>query len=119
MAEVPPGTETESGNLIARNRLQAAWSKSLIVTQSGVPSGTLHTVRFALELGRKILVLEPQKGADREAYAGNYQLISESVFDSKILGGSKVFQNQISKKLPCADLVIKNPEDYLNYIKAN
>ena len=117
IAEVPPGTETEAGNLIARNRLQAAWSSTLIVTQSGVPSGTLHTVRFALELGRKLLVLEPQQGASRESYAGNYQLIGESVFDSKILGGSKEFQNRIRNKKPCADIVVKRPEDFLTYIK--
>jgi DNA processing protein len=119
IAEVPPGTETEAGNLIARNRLQAAWSSTLIVTQSGVPSGTLHTVRFALELGRKLLVLEPQKGADRESYAGNYQLIGESVFDSKILGGSKEFQNHIRNKKPCADFVLKNADDFLNYVKGS
>ena len=119
IAEVPPGTETEAGNLIARNRLQAAWSSTLIVTQSGVPSGTLHTVRFALELGRKLLVVEPRQGASRESYAGNYQLIGEVNFDSKILGGSKEFQNRISGKKSCADLIIKSPEDFLNYVKAN
>ena len=119
IAEVPPGTETEAGNLIARNRLQAAWSSTLIVTQSGVPSGTLHTVRFALELGRKLLVLEPQNGADRESYAGNYQLIGESVFDSKILGGSKELQNRIRNKKPCADFVLKNTDDFLNYVKGS
>ena len=119
IAEVPPGTDTEASNLIARNRLQAAWSNSLIVTQSGVPSGTLYTVRFALELGRKLLVLEPQKGADRGSYAGNYQLIGESVFDSKILGGSKEFQNLINKRQPCADFKIKSMEDFFNYIKSD
>jgi len=117
IAEVPPGTETEAGNLIARNRLQAAWSSTLIVTQSGVPSGTLHTVRFALELGRKLLVLEPRQGASRESYAGNYQLIDEVNFDSKILGGSKEFQNRINNKKPCADVVVKKPEDFLTYVK--
>jgi DNA processing protein len=119
IAEVPPGTETEAGNLIARNRLQAAWSSTLIVTQSGVPSGTLHTVRFALELGRKLLVLEPRQGANRESYAGNYQLIDEVNFDPKILGGSKEFRNRISDKKPCADLIIKNSADFLKYIKDN
>jgi len=116
IAEVAPGTETEAGNLIARNRLQAAWSDTLIVTQSGVPSGTLHTVRFALDLGRKLLVLEPQQGADREAYAGNLQLIGESVFDSKILGGSKEFQNRISSRKIIADITLKKPEDFLKYL---
>ena len=119
IAEVPPGTETEAGNLIARNRLQAAWSSTLIVTQSGVPSGTLYTVRFALELGRKLLVLEPQQGASRESYAGNYQLIDEVNFDSKILGGSREFQNRISNRKPCADLIIKSSVDFLNYVKEN
>ena len=117
IAEVPPGTETEAGNLIARNRLQAAWSDSLIVTQSGVPSGTLHTVRFALELGRKLLVLEPQIKSNKASYAGNYQLISERNFDSKILGGSKEFQNLVNQKMPCADFILRNPEDVLNYLK--
>jgi len=116
IAEVAPGTETEAGNLIARNRLQAAWSNTLIVTQSGVPSGTLHTVRFALDLGRKLLVLEPQQGADRESYAGNFQLIGESVFDSKILGGSKEFQNRISSRKIIADITLKKPEDFLKYL---
>jgi DNA processing protein len=119
IAEVPPGTETEAGNLIARNRLQAAWSDALIVTQSGVPSGTLHTVRFALELGRKLLVLEPQIESSKESYAGNYQLISEGNFDSKILGGNKEFQNLINQKRPCADIIIRNPDDFLNYLKLN
>ena len=116
IAEVAPGTETEAGNLIARNRLQAAWSDTLIVTQSGVPSGTLHTVRFALDLGRKLLVLEPHQGADRESYAGNFQLIGESVFDSKILGGSKEFQNRISNRNIIADITLKKPEDFLKYL---
>ena len=119
IAEVPPGTETEAGNLIARNRLQAAWSNALVVTQSGVPSGTLHTVRFALELGRKLLVLEPQIQSNKESYAGNYQLISDGIFDSKILGGNKEFQNLISQKRPCADIIIRNPDDFLNYLKLN
>lgn len=119
IAEVPLGTETEAGNLIARNRLQAAWSNALVVTQSGVPSGTLHTVRFALELGRKLLVLEPQIQSNKESYAGNYQLISDGIFNSKILGGNKEFQNLISQKRPCADVIIRNPDDFLNYLKLN
>jgi predicted Rossmann fold nucleotide-binding protein DprA/Smf involved in DNA uptake len=84
-----------------------------------VPSGTLHTVRFALELGRKLLVLEPQIESSKESYAGNYQLISEGNFDSKILGGNKEFQNLINQKRPCADIIIRNPDDFLNYLKLN
>lgn len=119
IAEVPPGTQTESGNLIARNRLQAAWSSALVVTQSGVPSGTLHTVRFALELNRELVVLKPKENSNKDDYAGNYQLINEFNFDSRILNGSKEFQLRISSKKPCADVILESSEDFISYIKAN
>jgi DNA processing protein len=119
IAEVPPGTQTEAGNLIARNRLQAAWSSALVVTQSGVPSGTLHTVRFALELNRKLVVLKPKDDSNKSEYAGNHQLINEINFDSRILNGSKEFQSKISNKKPCADVILQNSEDFLSFVKAN
>ena len=43
-------------------------------------------------------------------------LIGESVFDSKILGGSKEFQNRISGRNIIADITLKKPEDFLKYL---
>ena len=117
ISEVPFGTQTESHNLVARNRLQAAWSKGLIVTQCGIPSGTLHTVRFAMELQRKVVVLRPPINAEGEQYDGIRNLTAEFKFDSRILGGSKKFQNTVSSRSQGADLAIGSISEFEEYLK--
>ena len=117
IAEVPPGSETESFALVARNRLQAAWSQGLIVTQCGIPSGTLHTVRFALELGRKLIVLSPPIDAEGSQYAGNWNLVDEFKFDSRILGGTKKFQETVQVRKRGADISIGSISEFEKYLE--
>ena len=117
ISEVPFGTQTESHNLVARNRLQAAWSQGLIVTQCGIPSGTLHTVRFAMELQRKVVVLRPPANAEGEQYDGIRNLTEEFKFDSRILGGSKKFQSTVSSRSQGADLAIGSISEFEEYLK--
>lgn len=116
IAEVPLGTQTQSGHLIARNRLQAAWSDALLVTQTGIPSGTLHTVRFALGLSRKLLVLKPPSIASAEKYRGNNNLIHPFNFDVRILGGSREFENRFRHRAPCADLIIHDEYEFERFL---
>lgn len=116
VAEVPPGTETESHALISRNRLQAAWAQSLLVTQCGIPSGTLHTVRFAMELHRSVAVLRPPAGARGEQYAGNWNLTEDYKFDSRILGGSKSFQEKVQSRITGADSVIASQSEFEKFL---
>jgi len=40
---------------VLRNRIQAALSRVLVPVEASVPSGTLHTVRFAKEFGRTVV----------------------------------------------------------------
>ena len=117
IAEVPPGSETESFALVARNRLQAAWSQGLIVTQCGIPSGTLHTVRFAMELGRKLIVLEPPINAQGSQYEGNINLSQEFKFDSRILGGSNKFQKSVKTRTRAADVTINSVSKFEEFLK--
>lgn len=117
VAEVPPGSETESFALVARNRLQAAWSQGLLVTQCGIPSGTLHTVRFAMEIGRPVVVLRPPTESKGEQYAGNWNLTEEGRFDSKILGGTRKFQDRIHKRKFGADVVINSKSEFEVFLK--
>ena len=117
IAEVPPGSETESFALVARNRLQAAWSQGLIVTQCGIPSGTLHTVRFAMELGRKLIVLEPPINAQGSQYEGNINLSQEYKFDSRILGGSAKFQESVRTRTRGADVTIDSISKFEEYLE--
>ena len=117
IAEVPPGSKTESFALVARNRLQAAWGQGLVVTQCGIPSGTLHTVRFALELGRKLIVLTPPPGVSGSQYEGNWNLADELNFDARILGGTKKFQEAIRMRKRGADLKIGSISEFEQYLK--
>ena len=116
IAEVPLGAETEAHSLIARNRLQAAWSQGLLVTQCGIPSGTLHTVRFALELKRTLVVLKPPNGAKGEQYEGIRNLTDDFRFDSRILGGTKKFQESNQGRTRGADVVIGSISEFEKYL---
>lgn len=117
IAEVPLGSETESFALVARNRLQAAWGQSLIVTQCGIPSGTLHTVRNAIELGRQVVTVKPPEGAEGNQYEGNRHLIEESNFDVTFLGGSKKFRESLRNRTHGADLVLNSVSEIENYFE--
>lgn len=116
ISEVPFGTQAESYNLIARDRLQAAWSQGLLLTQCGIPSGALHTVRFAMELKREVMVLKPPEKAEGKQYAGNRNLIDESKFDSSILGGTKKFQKLASSRRMGADIVLSSVSEFEEYL---
>ena len=51
VSEYPPKTEPMRHNFIARNRIIAGLAEGLLITEAAVSSGSLHTARFALELG--------------------------------------------------------------------
>ena len=61
--------------LVARNRLQAALSESIILAQCPIKSGSLHTMRFARNYKKQSLAVEfPER---TEANAGNFDLIDK------------------------------------------
>lgn len=60
-------------SLVARNRLQIGLADSLLVCQTALTGGSLHTVRFAAEQGKPVWVAEPRDGS--EACEGNEALI--------------------------------------------
>lgn len=59
VSEQPFGTRPRAGNLIARNRLQSGLSAALVVAQTGVRGGSMHTVRHAANQGRAIFAAQP------------------------------------------------------------
>ena len=120
VAEVPPGTETESRNLVARNRIQAAWARNLIMAECGIPSGTLHTVRFALEIERPVGVyVSEYQTAGGDSWSGNLALASNSGCEPLILGGSKAFQERVQLRKPCADVLISSKERLTEFIESS
>ncbi len=54
LSEFPAGAEIRKENFPWRNRILAALSPRIIVTQAALRSGTMHTVNEALQLDREI-----------------------------------------------------------------
>lgn len=74
LTEYSPKTKIERRNFVERDRLQAGLSKGVFVAQTGIPGGTLHTVRYTLKYKRKLIVYNPE--IDAMQYRGNNKLIN-------------------------------------------
>ena len=61
ISEQPFGEQARPQHLIARDRLQSGLSVAVVVAQSGVRSGTMHTVRFAAAQGRPVFCPVPHR----------------------------------------------------------
>lgn len=59
LSELPFGAPPIPRNLIARDRLQSGLAAAVVVAQTGVKGGTMHTVRFAAEQGRPLFCPVP------------------------------------------------------------
>jgi DNA processing protein len=59
VSEHANGVPTLGRQLVARNRLQSGLACALVVGQTPIKSGTMHTVRFAAEQGRPIYCAQP------------------------------------------------------------
>jgi DNA processing protein len=59
ISEQPFGEQPRPQHLIARDRLQSGLSVAVVVAQSGLRSGTMHTVRFAAAQGRPLFCPVP------------------------------------------------------------
>lgn len=57
VSEYAPGVPALKHQFIERNRLIAALSNTLVITEAAERSGSLHTARFALELGRSVMAV--------------------------------------------------------------
>lgn len=77
MSEQIIGIKANPSRLVARNRLQAALAKAVILAQCPAKSGSLYTMRFARKYGRKCFVaIFPMRN---EANAGNYILLDNGL----------------------------------------
>lgn len=56
VSEYPPETKVQKRQYIERNKIIASFGKCLIVPQCNYKSGTMHTVKFAEELQKTIVV---------------------------------------------------------------
>lgn len=107
ISEQLPGTEPNAQRLAARNRLQSAAATAVVIAQCGIPSGTLHTARFALEQKRLLVVPRPRAPWDSEPEsAGNIALTNSAGCNPAILNASGPLAKLVAQRRPVADLVL-------------
>jgi len=112
LSEQLPRTSPSGRSLVARNRLQSAASFALVVAQCGIPSGTLHSARFALQQGRRLVVPRPRPPWDQEREsAGNMALTDPNGCSPVVLQASGALAKKILRRKPVADLVIHDQAD--------
>lgn len=76
LSEYSPGTPIEKGNFVDRDRLQSAGSLGVLVIETTINGGSLHTVRFAENQNRPIACLNhPEKYHKEASVEGNRKLI--------------------------------------------
>ena len=73
LSEQPFGVKANPTRLIARNRLQAALSSTVILAESPQQSGSMHTMRFARKYHKRCLVVAYPEYS--EINAGNERLL--------------------------------------------
>ncbi|NPV93422.1 MAG: DNA-protecting protein DprA [Firmicutes bacterium] len=80
VSEYPPGEKPQKHYFIERDRIQSGLCDGVLVIETMVEDGTMHTVGFALSQGRKLAALgHPPDLASHPAARGNQKLISEGV----------------------------------------
>lgn len=57
VTEYPMGSDPRRDHFVARNRIIAALAEGVLITEAAVNSGSLHTARFALELGLPVMAV--------------------------------------------------------------
>ena len=74
LSEQPFGVKANPTRLVARNRLQAALSNTVVLAECPEQSGSMHTMRFARKYHKRCLVVSYMEYNDKNA--GNELLIN-------------------------------------------
>ncbi len=79
VSEYAPGTKPRPNYFVERDRLQSALSLGVIIVETDLEGGTMHTAGFAVKQKRQLACLvHPPKIAATEKARGNQKLIKES-----------------------------------------
>lgn len=113
MSELPPSIKPKPYYLVQRDRLQSGVTRGVIVVETSINGGTLHTVKFALEQGKTVFVMDMDhvKALKNEAVVqGNIALLDPS----KTMGPIKISKKEREKIIGLKK--IKELDNYLEEI---
>lgn len=112
LSELPPSTRINPVALIARDRLQSGISNAIVVIQCSKKSGTLYTVKNALEQNKKIFVIDYSFDKNIiKSYnvSGNNELLKKNC--------SLISNVKITKEEKERIIGIRNKEELIFYLK--
>ena len=77
-SEHPVGTDPVRSAFAERDRIQSGLSDAVLVIETGLKGGTMHTVRFARAQGRTLTCIDhPERLRSEEKVQGNRMLLQE------------------------------------------
>lgn len=112
MSELPPSVKAGPLFFVLRDRLQSGLTKGIFVVETSYKSGTLYTVRYALEQNKKVFVWNPlslKNASEIKSVSGNIGLIDRS---SKKYD----FNVNISRKLKLQTIPVLNADLLKNHL---
>ena len=82
VSEHPPKEKPRRGHFVQRNRIQSGLSDGVVVVETGIKGGTMHTVRFAKSQDRKLACLSHREGVGGypEAEGNTHLMKNEEAF---------------------------------------
>lgn len=76
VSEYPPGMKAHRGHFVERDRLQSGLARGVVVVETDVTGGTMHTVGFAREQHRPLAcIVHPPQFLDQPKVQGNQLMI--------------------------------------------
>lgn len=81
LSQFDPGAKASIWSFVQRNEVVVALGEVLIVTQADKESGSMRSVEFALEMGKKIYVLPHRTGESEGTNALLAQGKAEAIYD--------------------------------------
>lgn len=110
VSEYPIKEQPRRNYYVQRDRIQSALSKVILVIETDVEGGTMHTVRFAQKQGRQLgCLVHPTKYLDESTIQGNRMLLRDGL--AFPIGDSSDVRDLISRaREPIQDKL--KPEEY-------
>ena len=89
--------EINKGNFIERNRIQSAISSGVIIIETNISGGTMHTAKYCIEQKRVLGCIDHPLDKRSEKSLGNQKLITEGVCSLSNKDTLKDFLNKVDK----------------------
>lgn len=109
LSQFEPGFKATPWSFVARNELVVALGEVLVVTEAAPKSGSIRSVEFAKEMGKKIYVLPHRL---KESEGTNMLLLSgeaEAIYDLEAFAEIFTDEPLLQESDPFIEFCLKNP----------